>query len=73
MGLTSRSSPCLTPREREIFQLLAQGMTTRQIADELFLSLYTVRTHTRNGVIRLEANTRLHALSMAIRSGEIEP
>jgi DNA-binding CsgD family transcriptional regulator len=61
----------LTPREREVFGLLARGMTSVQIAEELYLSPFTVRTHIRNAKDRLGAKTRMEALSIALRRGEI--
>jgi DNA-binding NarL/FixJ family response regulator len=64
--------PVLTGREREIFELLARGMTGPEIARELVLSPATVRTHVQNGVTRLNAKTRLHALAMALKRGEIQ-
>jgi DNA-binding CsgD family transcriptional regulator len=65
-------APVLTAREREIFQLLARGLTGPEIARELVLSPATVRTHVQNGVTRLGARTRLHALAMALKHGEIQ-
>jgi DNA-binding NarL/FixJ family response regulator len=62
----------LTPREREIFQLLAVGLSAPQIADRLYLSPATVRTHVQNGVTRLGAKTRVQAVSMALKRGEIQ-
>lgn len=62
----------LTAREREVFQLLAKGMTSPEIATELVLSPATVRTHVQNGVVRLGAKTRLQAVSMAVKRGEIQ-
>jgi DNA-binding CsgD family transcriptional regulator len=63
--------PVLTPREREIFQLLARGLTGPEIARQLVLSPATVRTHVQNGVARLGAATRLQAVSIAVKRGEI--
>jgi DNA-binding CsgD family transcriptional regulator len=62
----------LTPREREIFRLLALGYKGPEIADKLFLSPATVRTHVQNGIDRMGAKTRVQALAMAVRSGELE-
>ena len=61
----------LTAREREILQLLADGLNARQIADLLVLSPATVRTHVQNATGRLGARTRIEAVSMALRTGEI--
>jgi DNA-binding CsgD family transcriptional regulator len=65
-------TPVLTAREREVFQLLANGLTGPEIARQLVLSPATVRTHVQNGVTRLSAKTRLHALAMALKRGEIQ-
>jgi DNA-binding CsgD family transcriptional regulator len=67
------SKPVLTPREREVFQLLAHGLTTPQIAERLFISLATVRTHVQNGMRRLGAHTKTQAVSMALKHREIVP
>jgi DNA-binding CsgD family transcriptional regulator len=61
----------LTPREREIFGMLAAGLTATEIAHELTLSPLTVRTHIQNGKDRLGARTRMEALSIALQRGEI--
>jgi DNA-binding CsgD family transcriptional regulator len=67
----ARRNSVLTPREREVFTLLARGLTATQIAEELSLSPLTVRTHIQNGKDRLRAKTRMEALSIAIKRGEI--
>lgn len=61
----------LTSREREVFQLLAEGLTAPQIADRLVLSPATVRTHVQNGIERLGAKTRIQAISIALERDEI--
>jgi DNA-binding NarL/FixJ family response regulator len=61
----------LSPREREVLHLLATGMTGEQIADRLFISSETVRTHVRNAMDKLDASTRVHAIAIALRQGEI--
>jgi DNA-binding CsgD family transcriptional regulator len=70
-GRPYRDGPSLTPREREIFQLLAQGLTGRQIAERLVLSPDTVRTHVQNGIGRLGAKTRGQAIAIALQRGDI--
>ena len=62
----------LSAREREILTLLRDGRTGEEIAAELVLSPETVRTHVRNACQKLDAKTRVHALAIAIRTGEIE-
>lgn len=56
----------LSPREREILDLLADGMTGRQIATSLFLSPETVRTHVRNATGKLGAKTRVQAVALVV-------
>lgn len=57
----------LTPREREILELLAEGMRVKQIADHLNLSPATVHTHVRNAIARMEVDTRTEAVALAVR------
>jgi DNA-binding NarL/FixJ family response regulator len=61
----------LTPRERQVFQLLAAGLTGPEIAESLSVSMRTVRSHVQNGIDRLGAETRVHAVALAITRGEI--
>jgi len=56
-----------SPREQEIVRLVAQGLTTRDIADELRLSLETVRTHIRNAMGKLRARTRAQLVAKALQ------
>jgi DNA-binding NarL/FixJ family response regulator len=61
----------LSKREREIMDLLARGMTGEQVAEHLVLSPETIKTHIRNAMNKLEANTRVHAIAIALREGFI--
>jgi DNA-binding CsgD family transcriptional regulator/ketosteroid isomerase-like protein len=70
---TAARGVVLTPREREVLQLLARGLNAPQIASELFVSPATVRTHVQNAMTRLGASTRIHAVSIALERGEIAP
>lgn len=67
------AGPALTKRERQVFELLAEGLTGEEIAPRLGVSPETVRTHIRNGMRKLEARTRAGAVAAAIRANEIEP
>jgi DNA-binding CsgD family transcriptional regulator len=62
----------LTPREREIMALMAEGMTATEVAERLFISQFTVRTHVRNATGRLGARTVGHAIAIALRSHEFD-
>jgi DNA-binding NarL/FixJ family response regulator len=68
---TGDSAKLLSGREREMLTLLASGLSGADIAAKLHLSPETVRTHVRNAMTRLGAQTRGQALVMAIQSGEI--
>ena len=61
----------LTPREREVFTLLARGFNAQEIAEQLALSPDTIRTHVRNGMVTLGARTRIQAVAMALARQEI--
>jgi PAS domain S-box-containing protein len=56
--------PALTPRQAEILGLLERGRSTQQIADELHLSLETVRNHIRRLLRALGVHTRLEAVAV---------
>jgi DNA-binding NarL/FixJ family response regulator len=76
-ALLSRRSterlPALSNREREVLDLLAQGLTGEAVAERLVLSAETVKTHIRNAMNKLEAHTRVHAIAIALREGFISP
>jgi DNA-binding NarL/FixJ family response regulator len=61
----------LSPREREILGLLSKGLSGEEAAKQLFLSSETVRTHVRNAMTKLGATTRVHAVALALKRGEI--
>ena len=62
----------LSARQREILQMLADGMQTDAVAKDLGLSTETVRTHTKRILAKLEASTRTQAVAIGIRYGLIE-
>src|SRR5215218_5606485 len=62
----------LTAREREILQLLADGMSNGDVAQRLFISQETVKSHVRHILTKLEADTRTHAVAIALREAMIE-
>lgn len=57
----------LSPREEEILGLLARGLNGHAIAERLFLSPETVRTHVRNATAKLGAQTRVQAVAMMVQ------
>ncbi len=64
--------PRLSPRERELMHLMAEGHTAEQIGDQITVSVETVRTHVRNVIRKLQARNRVHAIAIALQRGEIE-
>jgi len=62
----------LSARQRQILQMLANGMRTDHVAEDLGLSTETVRTHTKRILAKLEASTRTQAVAIGIRYGLIE-
>jgi len=62
----------LTTREREILQLLADGMSNADVASKLFISQETVKSHVRHILTKLEADTRTHAVAIALRDAIID-
>ena len=51
--------------------LMAEGRTAEAIANELNVSVETVRTHVRNVIRKLQARNRVHAIALALERGEI--
>jgi DNA-binding NarL/FixJ family response regulator len=62
----------LTEREREILQLLAEGLHTEEVAGRMGLSAETVKGDTKRAIQKLEADTRVHAVAIALRQAIIE-
>jgi NarL family two-component system response regulator LiaR len=55
----------ISKREHEVLQLMAQGLSNQEIADKLFVSLNTIKTHTSNLFLKLEASRRTEAVRKA--------
>ncbi|GAB2867181.1 response regulator transcription factor [Actinocorallia aurea] len=63
----------LTPREEEVVKLIAEGNSTREIAETLFISAKTVDRHRSNILAKLGMRDRLELTRYAIRAGLVEP
>ena len=61
----------LTPREREVLQLVAEGKSNKEVADMLNLSVYTVETHRGNLMEKLKLNGVPELILYAVRKGII--
>ena len=70
--LSGSEEEMLTAREREILKLLADGMSNADVAGRLFISQETVKSHVRHILTKLEADTRTHAVAIALREAIID-
>ena len=64
--------PKLTDRELQVLKLVAQGMSNREVAEELFISENTVKNHVRNILEKLHLHSRMEAVVYAVREKMIE-
>ena len=55
----------ISKREFEVLKLMAQGLSNQEIADKLFVSLNTIKTHSSNLFLKLEAKRRTQAIQKA--------
>jgi DNA-binding CsgD family transcriptional regulator len=55
----------ISKREYEVLQLMAEGLSNQEIADKLFVSLNTIKTHASNLFVKLEASRRTEAVRKA--------
>jgi DNA-binding NarL/FixJ family response regulator len=69
----TRESPVLTPREREIVQLVAEGRSTKEVADKLKISPKTADTHRTNIMRKLNLHSVSELVRYAIRNKLVEP
>jgi DNA-binding NarL/FixJ family response regulator len=62
----------LTKKENEIIQLIAQGLTTKEIAVKSFLSVHTINTHRKNILKKLGINNTTELIMYAVKTGIVE-
>jgi NarL family two-component system response regulator LiaR len=55
----------ISKREHEVLELIAQGLSNQEIADKLFVSLNTIKTHTSNLFLKLDVSRRTQAIQKA--------
>jgi DNA-binding NarL/FixJ family response regulator len=65
----NKTIPFLTRREKEVLQLIAEGMTNQQIADKIFVSVLTVNSHRKNLLTKFEVNNTASLIKVAAQNG----
>ncbi|GAB5552192.1 MAG: response regulator transcription factor [Saprospiraceae bacterium] len=63
------SSASISPREKEVIQLIVDGNTTKEIANKLFLSKHTVESHRQNILLKLQLKNSPELVKYAIQNG----
>lgn len=73
-GITADSSdlPMITKRESEILKLIADGLTNQEIADQLFISTFTVDTHRKNLLLKFNAKNTATLVKIVVSKGVID-
>ncbi len=66
---TPNDTPVITRREKEVLQLIAEGLTNAEIAEKLFISTPTVNTHRKSLIEKFDAANTAVLIGKAIRSG----
>src|SRR5947209_269287 len=71
-GEATQQLKMLTQREREVLRLLADGLRNEEIGQRLHIAAETARAHIRNAMRKLDADTRTHAVALALRESLID-
>lgn len=68
-ALQGTSVATLSARELQVLNLMVRGASTKELSDQLFISPHTVRSHVRQILQKLDARTRLEAVTSALKAG----
>lgn len=68
---SGKEAPVITRREKEILQLIAEGLTNAEIAEKLFISISTVNTHRKSLLEKFDAKNTAILISKGIRQGMV--
>lgn len=68
MTMQNENTPNLTRREIEVLSKMADGHTQKEIAELLFVSQYTINTHTQHIYEKLDVHSGVHAVAKALRT-----
>jgi DNA-binding CsgD family transcriptional regulator len=73
-GISADNSdlPMITRRESEILKLIADGLTNQEIADQLFISTFTVDTHRKNLLLKFNAKNTATLVKIVVSKGIID-
>lgn len=71
ISIENETIPQLTPREKEVLILTCKGLSSKEIAQKLFISIYTANRHRQNIREKLHAGSMIEALNIARRKGII--
>jgi DNA-binding NarL/FixJ family response regulator len=72
MPTLTRHPHTVTPRQREILRLIAEGRTSAEIAEKLGLSVFTIRNYVERVFSRLGVYSRAGAIGLALREGLLD-
>lgn len=67
LNVKTKNAPLITRREKEVLELIAQGMTNPEIAEKIFVSSSTVDTHRKNLILKLEAKNTADLVRLAFK------
>jgi two-component system response regulator NreC len=71
-GKEERHTDVLSDREREVLRMIAEGKRSKEIAEQLYLSVHTVERHRQNIMGKLQLHNRSDLIKYALRRGLIE-